>query len=457
MFNKCKKLLRYLTHRYSVRDFSVRLVKENLTILGRGADWLDATESGLLIESSKWRFLLCNGFTFGARRARLQKAVLFTWIAFLSEICNPLERQALRQYMKKKTRIANRLIDKIIQINTGDLFERKILDHHLQRYQQASWLSHKVAKRAEEACSHFVPTKLVFEAQEALSKGMAPLLITAGLSGGYWMRNALGEGIGVFKPFDEEIFAPNNPLPHHRGALGQKKLRSGIRSGESMHREVAAYLFDQMFGLGIVPETTYATFTHRGFFDSKEQVSVKRRKKRKWGSFQGVITGFRPMLDLYVPEAEKISVEEIQLLVILDLILGNTDRNLGNLLVADDGKIAAIDHACILSEVHEDVTVWLWKELKQSQEPFYPLIKEIVLAFPWKKVANQLHRHCMITWEALERMRERVALATASLKAGHDSPAALAEQMTRERLLELQGLNQTLDQKAETLVDLKNQ
>jgi len=57
------------------------------------------------------------------------------------------------------------------------------------------------------------------------------------------LRGSNKKTIAVFKPIDEEAFAPNNPRDHV-GPFGSKTFRAGVLSGESCIREVAAYLLD---------------------------------------------------------------------------------------------------------------------------------------------------------------------------------------------------------------------
>ncbi|KAK6011876.1 hypothetical protein OSTOST_23026, partial [Ostertagia ostertagi] len=49
------------------------------------------------------------------------------------------------------------------------------------------------------------------KAQEAINKGIHPVLIPVGSSGSYYVRDANLENIAVFKPSDEEPFAALNP------------------------------------------------------------------------------------------------------------------------------------------------------------------------------------------------------------------------------------------------------
>ena len=58
--------------------------------------------------------------------------------------------------------------------------------------------------------------------------------------------------MAVFKPIDEEPNAPNNPRGL-TGVFGSDTCRSGVKSGESTLREVAAYLIDHNSFSGVPP------------------------------------------------------------------------------------------------------------------------------------------------------------------------------------------------------------
>jgi len=68
------------------------------------------------------------------------------------------------------------------------------------------------------------------------------------------------EGIAVFKPIDEEPYAPNNPR-EMQANFGSETCRPGVRSGESTMREVFAYLLDHDNFSG-VPPTCLVEITH---------------------------------------------------------------------------------------------------------------------------------------------------------------------------------------------------
>lgn len=96
-----------------------------------------------------------------------------------------------------------------------------------------------------------------------LNMNMDLVVMESGTSGGYLLQNTKQEIVGIFKPFDEEPFAPNNPKGY-KGELHQTGFRKGILSGECAEREVAAYLLDQTH-YHQVPPTTFVELTHKTF------------------------------------------------------------------------------------------------------------------------------------------------------------------------------------------------
>ena len=90
--------------------------------------------------------------------------------------------------------------------------------------------------------------------EKGFKKGLKPKLTDDGTSGTYLMRGISKKPLAVFKPIDEEAFAPNNPRDHV-GRFGQQSFRAGVLSGEACIREVAAYLLDKD-GFSGVPSTT---------------------------------------------------------------------------------------------------------------------------------------------------------------------------------------------------------
>lgn len=96
--------------------------------------------------------------------------------------------------------------------------------------------------------------------RQGFNNRLKPKLTDEGTSGTYEMRNALKEKVGVFKPIDEEPFAPNNPRGN-TGPFGSQSFRPGVFSGESCIREAAAYLLDHHH-FSSVPPTTFVEVVH---------------------------------------------------------------------------------------------------------------------------------------------------------------------------------------------------
>ena len=64
-----------------------------------------------------------------------------------------------------------------------------------------------------------------------LTAGLIPKLVDDGTSGTYFMRNTANRPVAIFKPLDEEPYAPNNPRGF-QGIFGSDSLRPGVKSGE---------------------------------------------------------------------------------------------------------------------------------------------------------------------------------------------------------------------------------
>ncbi len=94
--------------------------------------------------------------------------------------------------------------------------------------------------------------------------GHEPTLSEEGTSGAYLLREAQdGDSprpVAVWKPIDEEPFAPNNPRGM-QAPFGSETCRPGVKSGESSLREVLAYLLDHE-GFAGVPPTALVELSH---------------------------------------------------------------------------------------------------------------------------------------------------------------------------------------------------
>ena len=125
---------------------------------------------------------------------------------------------------------------------------------------------------------------------------------------------------GVFKTIDE------GPVP-------TKQLDTGIelQFQDSWRTEVAAYEFDKLIGLGMVPAT------------------VERTIDGKRGSLQFFITskmdeGERIKKNLRAPNSASWA-QQVARVRLWDNLIYNTDRNMGNMKITEDWRILLIDHS----------------------------------------------------------------------------------------------------------------
>lgn len=442
----------FLFHRYSPKQFKFKCAPSNFRLIARQqTEWFDADRQGqLILLSTQWekfRFSIKNALSGGACLSRLKKVLSYTFLTLSLEIYNPFNRQILKHFIDKKVALLEKMIDKIKILN-GEAWDVQQAKTHIALFRQSSLLQERLIKQMHLAIRRQKPQPFIEEGQAAMQKGLIPILVSSGISGSYWIRGAHRQILGLFKPFDEEPHAPNNPAgPRMQGALGQRKTRIGCRVGESVHHEVGAFLVDKFFGFGIVPKTYYAAFSHQTFFLALENRFKRQTVKTKYGSFQEYVRGFIPFHKASNAEHKQIPVDELQLLIVLDVILGNTDRNAGNLLIGDE-KIAAIDHGFCFPDNHlDDLTYWYWSYLEQGKEPLYPSLVELVSRFPIDQLSYKLRKYCFISLASINRMRERIALFAAGLKAGL-APAQLNKLMLADHLNPLTNLQETLPEAA---------
>eukprot|EP00914_Ancora_sagittata_P001554 GHVO01003921.1.p1 GENE.GHVO01003921.1~~GHVO01003921.1.p1 ORF type:complete len:733 (+),score=132.07 GHVO01003921.1:38-2236(+) len=165
----------------------------------------------------------------------------------------------------------------------------------------------------------------------AFYRGAKPKLTLDGTGGTYMLSDTSGRTIGVFKPQDEEAFAPNNPRGY-KGQMGQSGFRAGVPSGEGAVREVAAFFIDAQYkSFAGVPQTTMAEMTHSSLSYNDNDGT------RPWkeGAFQEFINAKESASNY---NCNTFAVEDVQRIGILDLYLMNLDRNEGNILVKSNAQ-----------------------------------------------------------------------------------------------------------------------
>jgi hypothetical protein len=67
--------------------------------------------------------------------------------------------------------------------------------------------------------------------------GLKPELMEYGTAGTYFLKDITRKIVGVFKPIDEEAFAPNNPKGNI-GEFGSKSLDLGYFQGKEQFEKL---------------------------------------------------------------------------------------------------------------------------------------------------------------------------------------------------------------------------
>ena len=197
------------------------------------------------------------------------------------------------------------------------------------------------------------------KSNQGLMLNLAPQLTWDGTSGVYLLRDISRNIIGVFKPIDEEAFAPQNPRGYVN-KLYSPGFRPGIKSGESAFREIAAFLLDYENFSG-VPATGLAESLHPTYKYSLNDPILPKK-----GSFQVFVKNKGSIEDFSI---NLFSRYEVQKIAVLDLRILNMDRNEANILVNEENKLIPIDHSLAMPECIEISEYDLcWMNFPQCKE-----------------------------------------------------------------------------------------
>ncbi|KAK3245615.1 hypothetical protein CYMTET_44827 [Cymbomonas tetramitiformis] len=168
----------------------------------------------------------------------------------------------------------------------------------------------------------------------------------------------------------------NNPRAELEPSATGEGLRKGTRVGEGAFREVAAYILDHDNFSG-VPPTTFATLSGSADInDSSTNTDYdcdgSEPSTPKQGSLQEFV---RSISDCEEMGPSKYSVDEVHKITILDMRLGNTDRNGANILVSEmpgdveQYKLIPIDHGYTLPHSLQDLS-FEWEYWPQARMPY---------------------------------------------------------------------------------------
>ncbi|KAI6221932.1 Phosphatidylinositol 4-kinase type 2 [Aphelenchoides fujianensis] len=235
------------------------------------------------------------------------------------------------------------------------------------------------------------------EARAAIRHGVYPELIPAGSSGSYFVRNADGRMLAVFKPKDEEPFASLNPK---WPKFFQRVLcfccfgRACLIPNNGYLSETAASIFN------IVPKTRVVKLCSPTF--SYNRICGRRIEPRpKEGSYQLFVHGYRSAADLF-PEWNNVGINNVlneqeveiftvlfQKMAALDYVIRNTDRHMDNWLIKHvpgvELKVAAIDNGLAFPVKHPESASrfrqfpFNWAALVWAKKPWNPQLSEYLL------------------------------------------------------------------------------
>jgi len=242
-----------------------------------------------------------------------------------------------------------------------------------QKYTRFRNLRRSTAQKSAETISVSVigscdgaSRELVNLVQGGLLRGFVPELVTEGEGGAYKMFDASKQVVAIFKPVDEEIMCPKNPKKHPNSPA-----RKGILPGEGAQREVVAYCIGSAAG---VPPTTLVEIENSSFGPSKI------------GSLQKWIDGVGCSEDI---GPSKFAASDVQRIAVLDIVLANTDRHEGNMLVTDDLRVIPIDHGFCLPSTLEEL-YFAWQHWPQARTPIEDEIRHFIAAINIESLASKL-------------------------------------------------------------------
>lgn len=210
---------------------------------------------------------------------------------------------------------------------------------------------------------------------------------------------------------DEFIFKPASEGIDFRNAGAKPK--HGIESADQPMMECVARILSPS---EIVPPTALLTIN----FDLAAQEVVEKKEDEsdeeidipefqsdtytssafpepsalKTGSAQKFIKdtqSFKEMTSAEQAErVQKVLVDEVHDLSILDIRSYNTDRHLGNVLIDKKDHIHAIDHGCIATRDFNDPALFCWMEWPQAHLPYSKEKKEYILGLDWEKTKQDI-------------------------------------------------------------------
>ena len=230
------------------------------------------------------------------------------------------------------------------------------------------------------------------EVDPEIKERISPSRATGGMSGAYYVRNREGEKIGIFKPRDEEPYMPNNPNRCKRRDTGviRNEMRNGQASGTACYKEVIAY--EVLGDFAPIPHTSFIeVYFPRSLRDKDMELILKL------GSFQRFVEGYTLdcMRNLAV---ESIPVLDMQKMASSDIVGGNADRSMGNMMYDPQKKqlhcidqgitfLSSLDWNLPPDDILAEVSCH-WGDFPQCKEPILPEVRDWILSLDENKIES---------------------------------------------------------------------
>ena len=227
------------------------------------------------------------------------------------------------------------------------------------------------------------------------------------------------QGQGVFRvlglPRGKSFMVRKDTLTHYDSDFGIRTHGLDLRT--RMKRDVAACRLDRILGFHLVPETRLTTIDGAEASIQVRVIGTEFRGAKAYENFLEANVRKNPELEL----RHKIELERM---AVLDIISGNTDRNITNFIYDDEHhRIWAIDHADSFPVVEKTAGGhWFW--LYWSDELTKPLeadTRNRIQALDPKAIAGKMRELKLLEEEAITTMVRRIELLKADLAANPKS------------------------------------
>jgi hypothetical protein len=178
-------------------------------------------------------------------------------------------------------------------------------------------------------------------------------------------------------------------------------------------RDVATGVLDRLLGFNLVPEIKLTRIAGKAA-SIQVEVGGDRVEFMSAAHYQPYVT----KTIRRNPETALRHKAELERMAVLDIISGNTDRNITNFIYDETrGRIWAIDHADTFPLVEKSPgNHWFWLHWAEDLAgPLEPALRAKILALDAKSLAEKMRRKNLLEEAALSAMVRRISLLQADV------------------------------------------